>query len=313
MKKLSISRVLIADRLGAAIEQCLREQRPTLEYRQKLVGQVTREDIIWADAYIGFRPPRGISLKSLKWIHSSGAGVDKFLADDTWPRSIPLTRSPGTLGRRMAEYCLARALYHAQRMPKYLLDQQYRFWRPLEPRRLEGSLAVVIGTGTVGSAVATLFHAVGCRVVGISRSGAPCPSCEQVLTMENRGDLLAQAQWIIVALPDTGETRQLLTREILHACNGAYLINVGRGSAIDTAAMIDAIDAGHLSGAALDVFPIEPLPQDSRLWHHPKIQVTPHISGLTDPKEASDSFLQALAKLEKGEAPAYLVDVKKGY
>jgi phosphoglycerate dehydrogenase-like enzyme len=126
-------------------------------------------------------------------------------------------------------------------------------------------------------------------------------------------DVVPTADWLILTLPLTRETRGLVGRQILLACRGAVLINAGRGAVVEESAISEALDAGALSGAALDVFEIEPLPAGSALWRDARVMVSPHISGLTTVEGAVGGFLDCLAQIETGELPARTVDRERQY
>jgi phosphoglycerate dehydrogenase-like enzyme len=131
--------------------------------------------------------------------------------------------------------------------------------------------------------------------------------------MAEFGNAVAGARWLVLAMPLTEGTWHLLDRERLATCGGAYLINIGRGALLDEAALPEALDQGHLSGAALDVFEAEPLPPSSPLWTHPKVTVSPHCSGVTTTPAAGDGFLECLAAVEQGALPRWAVDRAVGY
>ena len=126
-------------------------------------------------------------------------------------------------------------------------------------------------------------------------------------------NLVSSADWLIVAIPLTSESRGLISREVMSACRGAVLINAGRGATVDEAAIPEALDNGWLSAAALDVFETEPLPNDSPLWTHPRVMISPHISGLTTTEGAVAGFLECLEELEAGRLPVRTVDRARGY
>ena len=173
--------------------------------------------------------------------------------------------------------------------------------------------ALVVGTGEVGRGIAARFHALGVTVDGVSSGGSAVHPFARVFARRHLHDALRGADWLILAAPLTEATFHMIGAEECRAVKGGYLINVGRGALVDEAAIIPALDAGHLRGAALDVFETEPLPADSPLWKHPKVLVSPHISGLTSVEGATAGFLHALEALERGERPDTAVDPKRGY
>ena len=286
----------------------IRGRRPDLELRLRQPADVTPEDLDWADVLVGFRRPPVPGWGRLRWIHSIGAGVDAFLFRTGLPESILLTRSSEDFGPPIAEYCVARALAVAQHLARLAEEQRAGRWAPIAPEPLAGGRVVIAGTGMVGRGVAHRFAAMGCVVDGLSRSGAGREPFHAVRPMAEFAAAVAGARWLVLAMPLTEATWHLLDRERLAACGGAYLINIGRGALLDEAVLPEALDQGHLSGAALDVFETEPLPASSPLWAHPKVTVSPHCSGVTTTPAAGDGFLECLAAVERGELPRWVVD-----
>ena len=135
----------------------------------------------------------------------------------------------------------------------------------------------------------------------------------RVFARRHLHEALAGADWVILAAPLTEATYRMIGSDEFRAARGSYLINVGRGMLVDEAEIIPALDRGDLRGAALDVFDVEPLPAESPLWTHPKVVLSPHISGLTTVAGATEGFLHALAALERGERPDTAVDLARGY
>jgi len=184
------------------------------------------------------------------------------------------------------------------------------------PREKENwnSRAVVVGTGDVGSHIARLFAALGAEVHGVSRSGngdaGVYASTSKVSELPR---LAATADWLIVTVPLTSETRGLIGRDVLSACRGAVLMNAGRGAVVDEALIPEALDNGWLAAAMLDVFTVEPLPSDSPLWDDPRVMISPHSSGPTTAEGAIVGFLECLEEIERGETPARTVDREREY
>lgn len=307
-----ISRILICDHQGDKLASYITARRSDLACRVCQAGDVRDADLQWADTLIGFAVPVDLTTSSIRWVHSTGAGVDGLLREP-WPAGVTLTRTTGKLGERIAEYCIGYALAHAQRMLAYQQDQICRRWDPVEPRAIKDTTAVIIGTGTVGSAIATRFGGLGCYTIGISRSGYSRPEFNQVLPADGFTSIVSTAHWIIIAAPLTPETHGLIGTSVLTACKEAFLINVARGALLDTTALLTALDAGTVIGAALDVFDSEPLSSDSPLWNAPGVFITPHVAGITHVDEAGDAFLDALAARQDGRTAVTTVDPVRGY
>ena len=310
---LRFSKILICDRRGDALAAYLTARRPDLICRVRGGHTPTAADRAWADALIGFTVPVDLEGSSIRWVHSTGAGVDGLLRHHRWPAAVTLTRTTGELGDRMAEYCVGHALGFSQRLLGFHRNQTERRWAPVEPATLSGTTAVIVGTGSVGSAIAARFGALGCATIGVSRRGRPRPPFDRVHPVQDLAEVARPARWILLAAPLTPETRGLIGAQVLTRCRGAFLINVARGELLDTAAFLAALEAGTLLGAALDVFDEEPLPADSPLWLAPGVSITPHIAGITHLDEAGDAFLDALTALEAGARPTAAVNPARGY
>jgi phosphoglycerate dehydrogenase-like enzyme len=307
-------RVLIGANAHADIASRIRAARPDLEVRGAPYLEITAEDVQWADTYIGFRrPPATHDMGSVQWVHSTGAGVDGWLGQGLDER-ILLTRSPESFGPMIAEWAVARVFAIQQQLVSLLDAQREQRWAPRDIARVAGTRALLVGTGDIGSHIATSLAALGVHVTGVSRTGqAPHPAFAAVHTIDRLADLVGDADWIILSVPDTPASRGLLSREVLQRCRGAVLLNAGRGAVVDEQAIPEALDAGWLRAAALDVFVTEPLPTSSPLWSDPRVLVSPHISGLTTVDGAADGFLECAASLERGEWPTWVVDRTRGY
>lgn len=306
-------RILVSHTLHEGLGDYLLTRRPDLEVRARDAAEITGHDVEWAEVLVGFRPPRDGSWRTLRWIHSIGAGVDAFafrtgLAPDTL-----LTRTSEDFGPQIGEYCLARTLAATQRLRHLESEQRARSWKPKHPQQLRNTRVLIIGTGAVGRGVARAFLGASCRVEGVSLGGAPREPFEGVHAIADFEAAVQGARWLVLACPLTEETFHLLDRRRMAQCDGAYLINVGRGPLVQEEALPEALDQGWLSGAALDVFETEPLPADSPLWSRPEVTISPHISGLTTIPGAGDGFLACLTAVEAGSRPALAVDPARGY
>jgi D-2-hydroxyacid dehydrogenase (NADP+) len=290
-------------------------RRPGLETRLRRLAEVTADDVAWAEAFVGFRPPPP-GWGGIRWAHCIGAGVDNFLFRRRLPEGLLLTRSAEDFGPAIGEWCVARALAENQHLLALAEAQRAHRWGtadgPRDPALLQGQRVVILGTGQVGRGIARLFRALGCRVDGLSRSGAAAGDFDRVLPAARFAEAVAGADWLVLAAPLTEETWHFLNRERLARCGGTYLMNVGRGAVVDEAALPEALERGWIRGAALDVFETEPLPPESPLWDHPRVMVSPHRSGPSTVPATGDGFLECLAALERGERPRWAVDAR-GY
>ena len=307
-------RIVIGANAHVDIAAAIRAARPEFEIRGAPFMEITAADVAWADTYIGFkRPPAAPDMGTVRWVHSTGAGVDGWLGQGLDAR-ILLTRSPESFGPMIAEWAVARVFAVQQQLASLLDAQRKQQWAPRDIARVAGTHALLVGTGDIGTHIASAFAALGMRVTGVSRSGrASHPAFDSVHSIERLPDLVGNADWIVLSVPDTPESRGIVSRAVLERCQGAVLLNAGRGSVVEESALPEALDRGWLRAAALDVFTTEPLPASSPLWGHPKVLVSPHISGLTTIEGAAEGFLDCAASLERGVLPKWVVDRARGY
>lgn len=259
---------------------------------------------------------------TLQWYCCAYAGVDPYCKDESLfanPDCI-LTNS-NVYGVTIAEHTIMVLLMMLRRMPEYMDIVRNRGWESnLSIRSIRDNTFTILGTGDIGRNVAERLRGMGAaRVIGLSRSGKAAGNCfDAVYPISRLDEVLKTTRNLIMALPGTAETIGILSRERIKALpEGAYIVNVGRGTAIDQKALIDALNNGHLAGAALDVMAPEPLPQDHPLWSAKNILITPHISGnmtLGYTCDAIiDSFCADLRNFAAGRPLENEVDRKLGY
>ena len=185
--------------------------------------------------------------------------------------------------------------------------------RPPLPQ-LRGSTAVVVGLGSIGSEVARTLKAHGLNVIGVSRSGAPVDGVEEVHTIDNLDAVLPRAEYLILVVPLTAETRGMIdARRLAMLPQGAVLVNICRGAVVVQDDLIATLQSGGLRAAVLDVFEKEPLPQDSPFWEMENVIVTPHMSGPDDTPINAARFLENYRRLQAGEPLAGQVEFTRGY
>lgn len=306
-------KVLIGYNIHDKLVAYLRARRDDLDYRSKPFTEVTNADMAWAEVFVGFRRPPITDWGGVRWIHSVGAGVDAFLFRTELPGNVLVTRTSEPFGPQIAEYCLTRALMFTQQLRALERSQRAGKWEPLFIETLAGTRAVIVGTGEIGSEIARRFRAMGCHVEGVSRSGNANGAFDATHRIADLASVAPRAKWLICALPLTEDTFHLVGSAALNACREAVLINVGRGPVVDEDALVEALDGKRLHGAALDVFEVEPLPEDSPLWTNERVIASPHIAGLTTTAGAGDGFLECLQELEQGTLPRWTVDRARGY
>ena len=270
------------------------------------------------DYVVAFRPPPGFlkTLPKLKAIFSLGAGVDGFLKDPEFPRNVPLVRFVDvTLAREMAQYVVMHTLLIHRHQRHFDEGQKKKEWRQMMlPRPSAQTRVGILGLGEIGSVTAERLAMFDFAVSGWSRTRKSVPGVKSFAGESEMAAFLGQCDIMACLLPLTPQTRGILNaRTFAMLPRGAWVINVARGQHLVEADLIAALDSGHLAGAVLDVFQSEPLPVDDPLWSHPKVTVTPHIAAISAPQAAVDYIVSGIAAFERGEPPANIVDVSKGY
>lgn len=240
------------------------------------------------------------------------AGVEKVVDNPTL--QIPLTRMVDQgLERGMVEWVTGHVLRHHLGMDRHIVNPDH-LWHPEVPPLAADRPVSILGLGTLGQSCAQALVQLGFPVTGWSRrpkdiAGLRCLSGETGLTRA-----LEQAEIVVLLLPDTPQTEGLINARTLALMpKGAVILNPGRGPLIDDAALIAALDAGHIGHATLDVFRTEPLPRDHPFWTHPRITVTPHIAADTRPETSARVIAENIRRNESGEPMLYLVDRQAGY
>ncbi len=323
MRKIAVYVSFMNDRYRAQLRTAASEQGFDLDFYDcnrdsaALLGRIGDYEVIY-----GHPDPAWLKRAArLRWLCSDFAGVEKYLDEAIWPSpDCLLSNSSGAYGPAIAEHIVMVLLMLLRRMPEYQSAMAERAWPCLTPiRSLTGSRVVVLGTGDVGRSAARRLRALGAAVTGVCRSGrAEEPAFDRVLPVGQLNELLPQADALVMALPATAETAGVLSRERIALLGPqALVVNVGRGSAIDQPALVEALTARRLAGAALDVMEPEPLPPDHPLWQCPNTILTPHVSGnmalgLTCDLDV-DMFCRDLGRYAAGEPLENLVDRSRGY
>lgn len=247
---------------------------------------------------------------SARLVQSLWAGVERIAPDPSLTQPLARMVDPG-LEQGMIGYCAGWVLRIHLGMDRYAQDG---VWRNDVVSPLAGQRRVtVLGAGALGQAVAVALKGLGFDVVAWSASGRGAPGVP-ALAGPDLPQALARAEILLLLLPDTAETRDLLNAETLARLPmGATIINPGRGTLIDEPALLAALDAGHIAQAVLDVFRTEPLPPDHPFWRHPRVVVTPHIASETRVETAAQVVAENLRRVMRGQPPLHLVDRQKGY
>ncbi len=252
---------------------------------------------------------------NLKCISSMGAGVDYLLKDPDLPDNVLLSRIVDPeLSKTMFEFILAMVMNHLRKLTPLKQIQLSNKWSPLPYKRIEDVRIGIMGLGEIGSFVAEHLMKIGFTVNGWAQS--PKPNCKAQVFLGS-GELAAFMQntdILICLLPSTSKTKGLLNRETLAQLpKGSSLINVARGDILFEEDLIELLDNKHLSLASLDVFQQEPLPENHPFWKHDKIDVTPHVASLTNPKTVAPQIVENYWRMKKGEPLLHEVLREKGY
>jgi len=253
----------------------------------------------------------------LRWVHSCSAGVERLLFPGLVESDVVLTNSRGVYDLPMAEYAVALMLAAAKGLPETLARQREHEWKFRYTETLAGKRLVVVGPGSIGRAVASHAGALGMRTSAVGRSRRSADDqFDEVAGPGEMQEVLAEADYVVITVPLTDDTRGMMGSEALAAMKPtARLINLARGAVVDQAALVDALREGRLAGAGLDVFAEEPLDPSSPLWDMPNVIVSPHISGDTDTSERDvvDLFLDNLRRWLAGEPLRNVVDKQLGF
>ena len=250
---------------------------------------------------------------NLKLIASYGAGVENILSDPALPEGVPITRFiDDTLSGQMAEFVLAAILNHRLHLTFYREQQAASHWQGKD--FLDEKNVTILGLGELGSTTAKLLNQNGYQVSGWSRSEKKIDGVKSYFSNEQLEESIFNADFVVCLLPLTSETHHILNSDLFKVMKkGAFLINVGRGDHLNENDLMDALHEGHLSGALLDVFSTEPLPQDHPFWKHPKIYITPHISSPTDKAKVARQILDNYYRLQSGSTLINQVDRQRSY
>lgn len=246
----------------------------------------------------------------LAWIHSIQAGVDRFPADRLREASVALTNSTGIHGDAVGETVAGYVLALARRLNDHLANQQRGEWSQPDwdsAWTVAGERACVVGLGGLGRGVVDRLTGLGLDVVGVRRTPTPEPGVDRVYPPERLHEAVADARFVVLAVPLTDETRGMVDGDALAAMGeDAYLVNVARGGVVDQDALVEALREGEIAGGALDVFETEPLPEDSPLWGMEDVIVTPHCSAFTRDyyRHVAAIVRESVRRIERGEGPA---------
>ena len=295
------------------------------ELEKQLPGARVREwkagDNQPADYALVWHPPvEMLQGRALKALFALGAGVDSILSKlrdhpDMLPLSIPLFRLEDTgMGRQMQEYAVSQVLHWFRRFDDYQALKLASRWQPLPEYRADEFTIGIMGAGVLGAKVAESLQPWGFPLRVWSRSRKYWPQVQSFAGQAELGGFLQGTRVLINLLPNTAETVGIINQTLLAQLpDESYLLNLARGVHVVEEDLLAALNNGKLKGAMLDVFSREPLPQESPLWAHPRVAMTPHVAAVTRPMEAIAYIAGTISRLERGESVSGQVDRQRGY
>jgi phosphoglycerate dehydrogenase-like enzyme len=255
----------------------------------------------------------------LRWVHSRSAGLDAVLFPALVESDVVLTNGRGVFSRSLAEFVVGAVLFFAKDFRRLVESQRRAAWEPFEPADVAGRTLGIVGYGDIGRAVAERARVLGMRILALRRRperSRQDPLVDETLPPEALVDLMRRADDVVVAMPLTPESRGFVGPAAIGAMKEtAVLINVGRGPVVDEAALVRALTACRIRGAALDVFEIEPLPAGHALWSLENVLLSPHCADNTPGwlEAAMRCFLRNLGRFRRGEGLENVVDKSLGY
>jgi phosphoglycerate dehydrogenase-like enzyme len=259
---------------------------------------------------------------NLRWVQGSMAGAGEVAEKaGLGETDVVVTTASGIYSGPLAEFALMAMLQHAKQLEQLRRDKAGKVWRQGAVGSLERKTLCVVGMGSIGRAIATRARPFGMRVVGVKRTvrdeDEAWGFADDLYPTAEMHAALREADFVAVTLPGTPETRHLLDAEAFAAMkNGAYFVNVGRGAVVDEAALVGALEDGRLSGAALDVFEVEPLPEESLLWELENVVISAHTTDVVPDLingAQTDLFCENLRRYLAGEGLINVLDKRLMY
>jgi phosphoglycerate dehydrogenase-like enzyme len=285
------------------------------------------------EVIVGSRAPADLSqVPALRWLQVGSAGVDHLSADPPWRKGVIVTNGRGVYAVPMAEYVTGMVLRIFQPTAAWAADQAAHRWRQFDAGHLativRGKTAVMVGYGSIGREVARQLAAIGLRILAVKPrpdvrrddsyrvpgTGDPDGIIpERIVGVEALAEVAAEADVLVLTMPLTEASTRIVDARILAALPAhAWLINVSRGPLVDEPALIEALEAGRIAGAVLDVFASEPLPPDDPIWDAPNVILTPHVSGATH-EFLDDLVIENVRRYLVGDPLLNVVDPGRGY
>ena len=284
------------------------------------------EELPDTDIFAGFslRAEQLKDTRQLKWIHATAAGVAQLMYAELQKSNIVVTNASGIFSVPMAEHTMGLLVALARNFPDSVRHQENSHWgqqeiwnKPQKLTELNGKLLLIVGFGSIGRELAKRAKAFDMRIWGVTRSGKGDTSlAEKIVPASQLQDVLPAADYVVIAAPETQQTKHLIGgAELALMRPAARLINVARGSLLDEAALVRALEQQKLGGAALDVISTEPLPPESPLWKVPNLFITPHTSAVSDRlwDRQTQLLMELLERWFDGRELFNRVDLSRGY
>lgn len=310
---MNIKNILVVSPMYKELRLFIEKEAPHKYFRFLPEEELSQNDLTWAEALVSFNLKADYDYSNVKWVHSLGAGVDRFLHKKDWNEEVLLTRTICSFGQRIAEYSLSYILRDLQLHDNFQKQQQQKSWKQRTPKLIANQKVLVYGTGEIGQMIAKVFSSLGVDVVGVSLSGTRKDYFKEILTLDSHFSRLSEMNYIINTLPLTEKTEKLFNHAIYNQLSNAGFFNVGRGASVDEEALLQALAENQVRFAVLDVFAHEPLPEKHPFWNNPRVQITPHISAVTTPEEGAACFLETLKNIDENRHLTNKVVTKKGY
>lgn len=314
-------RILVVIPFNNNEKKILQSKIPDSEYIFIKSEQINEELVKSADIIIGNVSPQYIKgSQNLKWLQLSSAGTDGYCEAGIIPEGAYLTNATGAYGLAISEHMLGMLLEIKKKLNLYYINQKQHEWKDEgNVTSIEGSTSLIVGLGNIGGDFARKMKALGSYTIGIRRTRGLKPGyIDELYTIEALDDLLPRADVVALCLPGTKDTYHLFNRDKFSLMKKSIIIlNVGRGRAICTDDLCDALENGIIAGAGLDVTEPEPLPAGHRLWDVPGVIITPHISGFYHLPETLKRIVaistENLENFVKHEPLKNVIDFTTGY
>ncbi|APG60290.1 2-hydroxyacid dehydrogenase [Christiangramia salexigens] len=261
--------------------------------------------------------PRGLfkNYPNLKVIASMGAGVDHITQDPGLPEDVKITRIVDEMiSEDMSDYVLSQVMNHIRGLHEYTKMQQEKKWDRFQYKRPKDTKIGIMGLGVLGNAVADKLNKNGFQIYGWSKTEKTCDNVTSFHGKDQLDEFLENSEILVCLLPLTKDTENILNANLFDRLpEGAYVINAARGQHLVEHDLMEMIDNGHLSGASLDVFREEPLPEEHPFWEHSKINITPHIASLTNPNSVVAQIVENYERMKEEEPLKNKIELDKGY